>query len=212
MIVLICIALGIALRLLSGRRLSEIGSVGLRGEMALIVLLAAQLALPSVRLAGAERIGYYAWLGTFPCIIVIAWANRRAPGMAMLGLGLLLNFAVIASNGGMPVFSSAALIAKPGLLALTLPTGDFVHVVGTVSTRLPWLGDVIPIPGPSWLRSVASAGDLLLFAGIVVFLGAARGHAGEGRAVDQTGIASVSGNSLAAAGSGSQPDKMECSR
>ena len=185
MIVLICVTLGLALRLLSGRRVSEIGAVGLRGETALIVLLAAQLALPSILIAGMERIAYFAWLGTFPCIVVIAWANRRAPGMAMLGLGLLLNFTVIASNGGMPVFSAAALVAKPGMIALALPAGDFIHVLGTATTRLPWLADVIPIPGPSWLRSVASAGDLLLFAGIAVFLGAANGPTAGRHATDK---------------------------
>jgi len=50
---------------------------------------------------------------------------------------------------------------------------DFVHVAASAATRLPWLADVIPVTGPSWLRSVASPGDLMLFAGIVAFLAVA---------------------------------------
>jgi len=178
-IVLFSVAIGLALRLLSGRRLSELGTASIKGETALIALLVAQIALPAIHVAGAEKIAYYAWLATFPCIVVIAFANRPAPGMAMLGLGLLLNFAVIASNGGMPVFASSAMMAKPGMHALSIPAGDFIHVIGTSATRLPWLADVIPVPGPAWMQSVASAGDLLLFAGIVVFLSAVSGRSRE---------------------------------
>jgi hypothetical protein len=79
----------------------------------------------------------------------------------------------VSINGGMPVMGAAA--AAAGLQGqLVLPIGDFVHVVGTAATRLPWLADVIPLPGPVWARFVPSAGDLLLYAGVVAFLAAVK--------------------------------------
>jgi hypothetical protein len=176
----LCLALGLLLRLASGRRLSDLAHAKLRGETLLMGLLVAQ-ALPSVlRLTGpAARIAYAVWLATFPCLVVVAWLNRRSPGMAMLGVGLFLNLVVIALNGGMPVSSLAIMAVKPGSSASHIPVTDFVHVLATSATRLPWLADIIPVTGPSWARMVASAGDCLLFAGIIAFLAAADGWSGE---------------------------------
>jgi hypothetical protein len=186
MIVLVCIGLGLALRFASGRHLADLGGVHLWGEGALLALLVVQLVLPSLTLTGAgARVAFLAWAATFPLTAGVAWVNRREPGMAMLGLGLILNFAAIASNGGMPVFASAAALAKPGIHALSIPATDFIHVLGTSASRLPWLGDVIPITGPAPVRSVVSAGDVLLFAGIIGFLGAAHGPVGRRPVVEK---------------------------
>jgi hypothetical protein len=146
----------------------------LRGEGFLLGLLVAQVSVPLLRLTGpGARVAYYCWLATFPFMASIAWLNRRSPGMAILGSGLLLNFVVIAANGGMPVFGEAIAVLKAGVQTAVIPPTDFVHVLGTAATHVPWLADVIPLPGPSWLLAIASPGDLLLSAGIVAFLGAA---------------------------------------
>ena len=171
MIILVCISLGLTLRVATGRSFSELAEYKLRGESLLLLLLVAQAALPLVQLTGiAGRVAFFVWLATFPCMIGVAWLNRRQPGMPMLGLGLLLNAAVIAANGGMPVFDVAAQTVRASAQALTIPTGDFVHVVASAATRLPWLADIVPIPGPEWLRVVVSPGDLLLFAGVVALV------------------------------------------
>jgi len=168
-IILICLALGLLMRVASGRRLSDLGHARVRGEAGLMVLLIAQALLPLLRLSGvAARVGFVVWLATFPMLISVAWINRRQTGMPTLGVGLALNFAVIALNGGMPVFPEA--VAAVSGAAASIPAGDFAHVLGTVATRLPWLGDVIPLAGPDWLRSVPSAGDLLLYIGVVGFI------------------------------------------
>jgi hypothetical protein len=170
-ILLVCLALGLLLRMASGRHLSDLAYIKLRGETVLLVLLIAQ-ALPSIlKLTGpAARVAYVVWVATFPCLIVVAWVNRRSPGMAILGFGLFLNLAVIVLNGGMPVSPLAVTAVKASLAAPQIAATDFVHVLGTSATRLPWLADIIPVTGPSWVTSVASAGDCLLFAGITVFL------------------------------------------
>lgn len=173
MILVLCIASGMLLRLAGGRNLADLSRAGLKGETVLLILLAAQ-ALPPVLgvTGGAARIAYWVWVATFPCLVWIAWLNRRSPGVLMLGLGLLLNLTVILANGGMPVFALAIAAIKPGTVGPVIAATDFVHVAGTTATRLPWLSDIIPIAGPAWLRSIASPGDCLLFAGVAAFLAA----------------------------------------
>jgi hypothetical protein len=173
-IIAVCLLGGVALRLGTGRGFRSLATVKLRGEIPLMALLLAQIAVPMLGLAGSSaRIAYYVWLATFPVMASIAWLNRKSPGMPILGAGLLLNFLVIAVNGGMPVFTEAASMVRAGALSAAIPASDFVHVLGTALTRAPWLADVVPLPGPPWLRAVASPGDLLLFSGIVAFLGGA---------------------------------------
>ena len=172
MIILICIVIGLALRAVTGRSLRGLAESRLRGESLLLILLISQAALPFLQLTGAAgRVAFFVWLGTFPCMVTVAWMNRREPGMPMLGIGLLLNLVVIATNGGMPVFEVAVHTAGASAQTMTVPAGDFVHVAGSAATLLSWLGDIIPLVGPAWLRIVASPGDLLLFAGIVAFVG-----------------------------------------
>jgi hypothetical protein len=173
-IIAVCLLTGIALRLATGRGFASLAHAELRGEPFLLGLLAAQVIVPILQLTGpSARIAYYVWLATFPCMAAIAWLNRRAPGMAILGAGLLLNSLVIALNGGMPVFGAAVAMLTSGTQVAVIPPTDFVHVLGAASTHAPWLADVVPLPGPSWMRVVASPGDLLLFAGIIAFLGGA---------------------------------------
>jgi hypothetical protein len=174
-ILVLCLLVGLALRVGSGRRLNELARVGLRGETVLLVLLVAQ-SLPSVLglTGGAARVAYWVWVATFPCLVFIAWLNRKSPGMAILGLGLLLNTVVIVANGGMPVAAVVAAAAKSvPASSVEIAAADFVHVLASSTTRLLWLADVIPLPGPSWIRSAVSAGDCLLFAGIAAFLASA---------------------------------------
>lgn len=177
MIILTCLAIGLLLRLASGRDLSGLSATRLRGESALLGLLVVQLAVPALHLAGTSaRAAFYVWLATFPAIAGVAWLNRRAPGMPILSAGLVLNFVVIAANGGMPVLVSAMEATRSSLAVPGIPAGDFVHVLLGHATRLPWLADVVALPGPSWLRAVVSSGDLLLFAGIIAYAAGAEAH------------------------------------
>lgn len=174
MILALCLLIGLALRVVTGRGMRTLADVHLVGEGWLIGLLLAQAVVPALQFTGsAARIAYFAWLATFPLMVGVAFANRKAPGMAVLGVGLLLNLIVIATNGGMPVFGAAATMVTVLPPTFQIPANDFVHVLGAMGTGLPWLADVVPLPGPAWLRAVASPGDLLLFVGIVAFLSGA---------------------------------------
>ena len=100
-------------------------------------------------------------LGSYLPLLLFVWLNRDLTGLWIAGLGVLMNFTVIAVNGGMPVLEEAARLAgETGALVL-----DAKHVLLTDETRLPFMADIIPLPG-----AVLSLGDVFLAIGVGVFL------------------------------------------
>lgn len=100
-------------------------------------------------------------LGSYVPLLVFVWLNRDLTGIWIAGLGILMNFTVILLNGGMPVLEEAARLAgETGELIL-----DTKHVLLTDDTVLPFLADIIPLPG-----AVLSLGDVFLAIGVGVFL------------------------------------------
>ena len=98
-------------------------------------------------------------LGSNAVVAVFLALNRHLPGMRLAALGLVLNIAVIAPNGAMPVSLDAAELAgKDAPTELGLK-----HEAMNDDTVFPWLGDVIPLPG---MRTLLSVGDVVLAAGI----------------------------------------------
>jgi hypothetical protein len=101
----------------------------------------------------------------------VCMANYRVPGIALAGVGLAMNAAVVLLNSGMPVLPEAA--AAAGGVMTALNATDFAHNVATAATRMLGLADVIPISGPVGIRGVASAGDVLLAGGVATAIAAA---------------------------------------
>ena len=101
-------------------------------------------------------------LATNALVAAFLALNQRLPGMALAAIGMSLNVLVIAANGAMPVSASAAGEAELGATELGVK-----HELLTDSTRLPWLADVIPIPG---LATLISVGDVVLAIGIAWFV------------------------------------------
>ncbi|BAW02612.1 hypothetical protein TTMY_2247 [Thermus thermophilus] len=110
------------------------------------------------------------------------YQNRHLKSLYLVLLGLFLNTLVIFANGGhMPV--SLAALERAGIAefaGLLRTKGDAVHALLDETTRLPFLGDVIPLPP---LRKVVSPGDLFILLGIVgvVVEGALKGGIRLGR-------------------------------
>jgi len=110
--------------------------------------------------------------------------NRALAGTPLIGAGLLLNVVVIAANGAMPV--SVAAAGRAGLTAAELGLAqDGLREPVDDSTRLRWLGDVIPFALP--LRpQVVSPGDVLVASGVGLLLVGARTRHTPRRAVRST--------------------------
>ena len=77
-----------------------------------------------------------------------------------------LNLVAISANGGVMPASPSALRAS----GWTPAPGHFANSAAVADPRLPWLGDVFATP--SWLpvHSVFSLGDIVIVAGVAVFL------------------------------------------
>ena len=106
-------------------------------------------------------------------LVVFLLANVRYRALWLVGLGLLLNAAVIGLNDGyMPVrvsdaqrigFSeSAAILEREG----TFQKSTVLHA----DTPLWFLGDVIHLPLPNGPDRLISAGDVLLAIGTFLFI------------------------------------------
>ncbi len=94
------------------------------------------------------------------------YQNRHLKSLYLVLLGLFLNTLVIFANGGhMPVSLPALRQAGIGGFEAILRTkGDAVHALLDETTRLPFLGDVIPLPP---LQKVISPGDVFVLLGLV---------------------------------------------
>lgn len=102
------------------------------------------------------------------CALVFCIANIRVAGVPLVALGLVLNAAVVARNGDMPVSIAAA--SRAGVSTLTVATGnDPRHSIAGRDSTWRWLGDVIPVPLPV-SPEVVSVGDVLVAAGLGEFI------------------------------------------
>ncbi len=157
--VLFVLAISVVVGLARGGRLQHLLDVETRAWWLLLLgfamqLVAAQLPAENSSLAvGLLLLSYVSILG----MVAI---NRTAPGMWIAGIGILMNFTVIAMNAGMPVLPAAVEIAGGS----ADPVLGGKHVLLDESTRLPFLGDLIPLPG-----AVISMGDVFLAIGLGVF-------------------------------------------
>jgi len=97
-------------------------------------------------------------------------ANWRVPGMALIAIGLALNVAVIAANGGhMPVLpESARLAGQYEAIAADNPSTSKHALMPMEQARLWLLSDIIAIPHGVPGAVVLSIGDIVLTVGIAI--------------------------------------------
>jgi Family of unknown function (DUF5317) len=101
-------------------------------------------------------------------LLAFCWPNRHAPGVWLLALGLVLNFLVIAANGGfMPISPQTASRLVPQEIVQTIPLGNrFGHgkdiLLLPTHTRLVWLSDRFLLPENFPYQVAFSLGDVLI--------------------------------------------------
>lgn len=163
----LAILLALAVGWCAGGRLARFEGAGLRLFALPVLALLLQRALG---LLPAGAYAAWAWLpllGSYALIFCFLWHNRHLKKTALLmGAGSGCNLAVIAANGWrMPVAAWAAAALSPRGAADLAAGAVPMYALADGSTRLLFLGDVIYCPIPL-LRGFASAGDLLLAAGV----------------------------------------------
>lgn len=164
--VLASVIIGSFVGLLRGGSFRRLERVQLRRLPVVFVAVAFQLAGSVAEVRGAGWLAFACTIGSFALIAWFAFENRREIGMPLIALGALSNFTVIVANGGMPVSLDA--IRRAGLsdhFRATLFTRG-AHLPLTPGTKLSFLADIIPLR----YGTVVSAGDLLIWAGIILLL------------------------------------------
>jgi hypothetical protein len=161
---LILLVLGLVSGLARGGRVSNLGRVQLRYPAlvaaGLVLQVGAELTAGPPSSTSSTR-GIVVLCVSYVLLAAFVGANRHVPGTILIAAGLVLNLAVIVANGGMPVSLEAARVAgiDPGAYL----DRAVKHRRMLPDTTLGFLGDVIPLP---YLRTVVSAGDVVIAAGI----------------------------------------------
>lgn len=146
--------------LVRGGRLQHLLDVETRAWWLLILGFGMQIAAEQLPTSN-RTLAVGLLLTSYLSILGMVAINRHAPGMWIAGIGILMNFLVIALNRGMPVLPAAVEIAGGS----ASPVLGGKHVLLDEATRLPFLGDLIPLPG-----TVISMGDVFLAIGLGVFV------------------------------------------
>ena len=160
----------LAISMLRGGRLVNLGDIELRAWWLLIIAFGLQAGtafLPNA--PWSDTAGLVMILGSFALLMILVVLNRSSPGMWIAGLGVLMNFTVIAVNGGMPVLAGAAEVASGFTVSDPDVSNSYKHVPLDEDSQLTFLADVIPLRLAN-IGEVISLGDIFLALGLGTFL------------------------------------------
>lgn len=167
-VVLITFAIALAL----GGKLSSFERIDIRHVWVFPLAVVLMVALNIVKLNGlmGPELTAMAQPSIYVVIITALILNRHIPGTALLAVGTFMNFLVIVANRGyMPVSMKA--LEMSGLSMKELEDVMFLrHIPMSAGTKLAFLGDVIPIPWPHFLRCVGSIGDIITVVAMVAIV------------------------------------------
>ncbi|MGG5255398.1 DUF5317 domain-containing protein [Neobacillus sp. SM06] len=103
--------------------------------------------------------------------LLFLFMNRKQTGFMWILIGVFLNFFVMVLNGGrMPVSEHAASILDPSYFEALKGSLYAKHQALTESTKLGFLGDIIPLTKPYPRTQVISIGDIIMNIGIFLFI------------------------------------------
>lgn len=167
--------LGVLIGLVGRGRVGNLASVSFPFWWLIVLSFAFRMTLPYAQEQGTVWL-LAAQAAIYSTLLLAVFANLQKPWLWLVGLGVLANFLVISANKGMPVSMYWVERLRPDLLPYLTEGGAGIHVPMGDGTLLAFLGDVIPfihlvplsLPYHPWVT--VSAGDVLMSAGIVLFL------------------------------------------
>jgi hypothetical protein len=169
---------GFLLALVLGGSLAGWRVVRVRWVLLALAALALQLFLYNPPIDSQPwAVEYGPWLFVLAKAIMVAALLANAFGAQLRGLqaawliaaiGVAMNLAVVAANGGYMPQSEDGRVISRGATLLDGETMPRLHNVKPIddSTRLVWLSDVLAQPGWMPRSNVISLGDLLLAGGL----------------------------------------------
>jgi hypothetical protein len=175
----VALLVAVVLGWLTGGSLDRLGGLPLRSRRLVLGAFVAQA-------LGTVIGGPFYPLGLVLSAGLVVWflvRNRGVRGTGLVAIGLFCNALVVGLNGAMPVSVEAA--GQAGTTTQHILIGDDPrHELADHTTRLRFLGDIVPVRAP-WRPEVVSPGDILLAAGLsqLVLIGmrAGRGPAKHAR-------------------------------
>lgn len=167
------ILFSIILGLIRGGNFKRFADLRLNYGWIFVVLLFVQIIIFTFQ-SKVDWIGWmsaYIFLAVYVIGLFFLWVNRQHAGFVLIFIGVLLNFIVMAANGGrMPVSSEAASVLDP-FFVQALQEGIYgKHQLLTDKTWFAFLGDIIPITNPYPRDQVISIGDVIMNIGIFFFI------------------------------------------
>lgn len=169
------IVVGLVVGFLLRGRLANLAEVEVRGLLLAVLAVVVQYGGQYVTNAGWLDVRPYApyiYLATLLFLFVVIWLNRKNPAIVLMGAGILLNFLVIAVNGGKMPVSAEGLVRSGMEEYIEVLQGDDIltHQLLGEATRLAFLADVFVLPEPYPLPKLFSIGDVVLGVGACWFL------------------------------------------
>jgi len=162
-LVLLAFPLAIGLGYLLGGRLRNLGGTRFRHAWAGVAGVALQF------LPAGGTLGSIVLVASFALLLMVAIANWRLSGFALVVAGLCLNFLVIAVNQGMPVTREAVIASgQADTLGDLRDDGGSKHHLATADDELLFLADRFGVPAP--VKQAVSIGDVLAYAGAMWFI------------------------------------------
>ena len=141
--------------------------------VALLALFLQAIAI-TAPLGDADALRRVLFVSSYLLLIAFAARNIRRPGIAVIGLGLLLNFAaVVANEGFMPI--TPEVVLRTGPLPVDAVVGEWLPgskdvLLEREDVRLWFLGDRLTWNAISSLLRAFSIGDVVIFVGLLVTL------------------------------------------
>jgi hypothetical protein len=177
-LIALCFALLLGLVAVGGR-VSNLATVEVKwGWLAPLAFLmqAYLIFFPADRTGGLLSARSLLLIVSLILLLAMILQNRHFGGVKLIGLGLLLNFMVMALNGGfMPITPEALTQIGYDGNASQLDTGYIVgrtkNVVVEPGEGYVWfLSDIMVVPRPFPIPTALSLGDVLIVAGVFFFL------------------------------------------
>lgn len=151
---------------LLGGRLQALGGLEFRRGGWAVAALLIQVVIISILPGDAWGLSEEIHLATYFMLGAFLVANRHIPGLLVVALGGALNFAAIATNGGVMPADPDAIEAA----GIAHKAGDFTNSAATTDAPLAFLGDVFHTPAWLPIHNVYSIGDIEIVLGAFLLL------------------------------------------
>jgi hypothetical protein len=151
---------------LTGGRLSRLADLEFRRAWLALAAIVVQVLIISILPGVGQDLSEQIHLASYLLLGAFLVVNRHVPGLLVIAAGGALNFAAIATNGGvMPADPDA--IAAAGI---PQNATEFANSAPADGAPLGFLGDVFHTPGWLPIHNVFSVGDLVIVLGAFLLL------------------------------------------